>query len=93
MTKLIEKERLVLSVLAGKQLFGLEIREAVKEKSGGRVRLSIGALYPILQYLESKSLITSEWTSTPGFKDCRRRHTCSALGLELINKDGENNDA
>ncbi|MFN6525507.1 PadR family transcriptional regulator [Nostoc sp. ChiSLP03a] len=55
------REELVLLALYSKELYGLQIPQAVEEASGGKRRIGIGTLYPVLHSLEKKGLVESRW--------------------------------
>ena|SRR6478672_12931423 len=55
------REELVLCALYNKELYGLQIPQAVEEASGGRRNLGVGTLYPVLHSLEKKGLLESRW--------------------------------
>ncbi len=55
------KEELVLLALHGKELYGLQIPQAIQEASRGQQTLQMGSLYPILHSLEKKGLVQSRW--------------------------------
>lgn len=59
----IEEE--VLTVLLGRELYGLQICEAFEQASNGKRRMSIGTLYPVLARLERKGLVTSRMAARP----------------------------
>lgn len=59
----IEEE--VLSVLLGRELYGLQICEAFEQVSKGKRRMSVGTLYPVLARLEKKGLVTSRMADRP----------------------------
>ncbi len=54
-------EEYILTVLDGRELYGLEIINALKFGSGGKVQLSCGTLYPTLRRLEMKGLVEARW--------------------------------
>jgi len=54
-------EELILTSLFGKELYGLQVPQAISEVSGGRRKVGMGTLYPTLHKLEKKDLITSRW--------------------------------
>lgn len=58
-------EEELLSLLVGHERYGLEIIQAFKETSGGKRNLSVGTLYPTLNRLEEKQLITSRMEDRP----------------------------
>lgn len=55
------REELVLLALYSKELYGLQIPQAMSEASGGQRKFQIGSLYPTLHSLEKKGLIESRW--------------------------------
>lgn len=57
---LSELEEAILTVLIGKELYGLQIIEAFEKASNGKRRLSIGSLYPTLHRLELKGYVKSD---------------------------------
>lgn len=54
-------EELLLTLLMGRELYGLQIEKAVKEASEGKRQISFGSLYPTLHRLEKKELVKSHW--------------------------------
>lgn len=55
------REELVLLALHSKELYGLQIPQAMSDASGGARKFQIGSLYPTLHSLEKKGLIESRW--------------------------------
>lgn len=55
----------ILHVLLGHELYGLQICQAFEEASGGKRRMSVGTLYPVLARLEAKGLVTSRMEDNP----------------------------
>lgn len=55
------REDLVLLALYGKELYGLQIPQAIEEASEGKRKMQIGTLYPVLHSLEKKGLVASRW--------------------------------
>ncbi len=55
------KEEAVLSSVLFRERYGLEIIEAVKEASKGKIQLGFGSLYPTLHKLEKKGFVTARW--------------------------------
>ena len=62
---LSELEEDILTVLLGKELYGLQIINAFEEASGGKRKLSVGSLYPTLHRLEQKRYIVSRMGEQP----------------------------
>lgn len=54
-------ELILLSVLADRPLYGYAITKQVAVKSQAHIRLTPGALYPLLHDLEGQKLISSSW--------------------------------
>ena len=55
----------MLTLLKGRELYGLEIYRGIEERSEGIQVLRVGQLYPLLHSLERKQLVTS-WMSIAG---------------------------
>ncbi|MBN3875522.1 MULTISPECIES: PadR family transcriptional regulator [unclassified Nostoc] len=55
------REEIVLLALYNKELYGLQIPQAMEEASGGNTKMGIGTLYPVLHSLEKKGLVESRW--------------------------------
>jgi DNA-binding PadR family transcriptional regulator len=52
---------IVLKLLAeNKRMYGYEITQKVEELSEGKIKLTFGALYPILHKLESDGIVVTE---------------------------------
>ncbi|HEA30474.1 MAG TPA: PadR family transcriptional regulator [Leeuwenhoekiella sp.] len=50
---------IVLNILKGKELYGYELIEAVKNKTS--IEIAEGTLYPLLNRLKKENLVTSKW--------------------------------
>jgi len=55
------REEMLLTVLLGRERYGLEIVKAVEEASGGKKRIGFSSLYPTLRKLEEEGLAKSRW--------------------------------
>jgi len=64
-------ELLILALLEGRPRHGYDLAKLVESRSGGRLNLRVGSLYPILCRLEDKGLLTGRWVEKPGER--RRR--------------------
>ena len=53
-------ELLVLRLLRGREMYGYEIVQAIREETGEVVSLGEGVVYPVLHALEKSGAITSE---------------------------------
>ena len=73
---------LVLTVLKDGELYGYEIAQRIRERSGGAFTPSEGALYPALHALEADGALEASWRD--GGRGPRRRYyriTKAGLGL------------
>lgn len=76
------KEEAVLSSVLCRERYGLEIIEAVKEASSGRIELGFGSLYPTLHKLEKKGFLAAHWgDETPEERGGARRRYYGITGL------------
>ena len=64
-------ELLILALLDGRPRHGYELGKLIESRSGGRLRLRVGSLYPILCRLEDRGFITGRWVEKAGER--RRR--------------------
>jgi len=87
--KLNQMEWIVLNALISKELYGLQIEEAVNKGSGGQFNVTVGSLYPILQKLEDNGLLDSRWgEKKPEERGRARRrfYKLTALGDSALEK-------
>jgi PadR family transcriptional regulator PadR len=63
---------LVLSVLREGELYGYEIAQRLRERSGGAFAPSEGSLYPALHSLEAEGALQATWRASD--KGPRRRY-------------------
>jgi PadR family transcriptional regulator, regulatory protein PadR len=63
---------LVLSVLREGELYGYEIAQRIRDKSGGAFAPSEGSLYPALHALEADGALVATWRESD--KGPRRRY-------------------
>src|SRR5262245_45570065 len=81
-SRLSALEEDLLTLLVGRELYGLEIIEATKTASGGQRGLGVGSLYPALHKMEKKGFIRSRWgEETPEERGHARRRYYTATGL------------
>lgn len=59
--KFSHKEELLLLALYHKELYGLQIQQAISDSSNGLRQFRIGSLYPMLHSLETKGYVHSRW--------------------------------
>lgn len=65
-------EMILLSLLKGKDMYGYELTELLKQISGDYLHLKEGTLYPALKKLEEKGLVKSYWKDS--FEGPRRKY-------------------
>jgi DNA-binding PadR family transcriptional regulator len=63
---------LVLTVIGEGELYGYEIAQSVRERSGGAFAPSEGSLYPTLHRLELDGALAAEWRASD--RGPRRRY-------------------
>lgn len=54
-------ELVLLRILADEPTYGYELLSRLKERSGGRLGIKEGTLYPVLYRLEDAGLVAPEW--------------------------------
>ena len=64
-------ELLVLKTLSLAPMHGWGIGQRIQQISGGELEVNQGSLYPALQRLEQKGLITSDWGTTENNRRAR----------------------
>ena len=75
-------ELLILSVLEEEELYGYQILQRIRERSGDALAPSEGTLYPALHRLEQRGALDASWG--PGEAGPRRRYyrlTDAGIGL------------
>ena len=80
-------EEIILIALSGKELYGLQIPQAMQESSGGQRTLGIGSLYPTLRRLEKQGLLEARWgDERPSQRSGARRryYRLSARGASIL---------
>ena len=65
-------ELLILSLLEARQRHGYEIGKLIETRSGGELRFSAAALYPLLYRLEQRGWLEGRWIEREGQR--RRRY-------------------
>src|SRR5262249_49449122 len=65
-------ELLILSLLEAEPRHGYDIGKRIEQRSGGKLRLRVASLYPMLCRLESRGFIRGRWLERPGER--RRRY-------------------
>ncbi len=80
-------EELVLLSLENRELYGLQITQAIEEASNGTKKIRIGSLYPTLHNLEKKGLVQSRWGDDKPEERAgarRRYYTLTSLGKATV---------
>ena len=83
---------LVLTVIGEGQLYGYEIAQKIRERSGGAFAPSEGSLYPALHRLEQAGLITSTWRTSETSRRARF-YQLTAQGRRELKSEEENWEA
>ena len=80
-------ELLVLKTLSLDPMHGWGIGQRIQQISGGQLEVNQGSLYPALQRLEQRGLITSDWQITENSRRARYYEITAAgrraLGAEV----------
>lgn len=79
---------LVLKTLSLAPLHGWGIGQRIEQISGGALEVSQGSLYPALQRLEHKGLITSDWQMTDNNRRARF-YAITRLGQRALGEETE----
>jgi transcriptional regulator len=77
---------LVLKALTLAPLHGYGIGRRIEQLSGGKLRVTLGALYPALQRLERTGLVTAEWAVSENNRRARY-YALSAAGRRRLASD------
>ena len=78
---------LVLSLLEGKDRYGYEMIEALREKSQNVFELKAGTLYPLLHGLEEKNFVSSYEQEVAG--KVRKYYSLTATGRKRLEEKKE----
>jgi transcriptional regulator len=81
-------EMLTLKTLSLAPLHGWGIGQRIQQISGGELEINQGSLYPALQRLEHKGLITSEWLTTENNRRARF-YQITAAGRRALGQETE----
>jgi len=76
-------ELAVLSVLEEEPLHGYEIGRRIEEQSGGKLRYTLAALYPLLYRMEKRGWLRGDWETGDTGKR-RRRYRLLAEGRKVL---------
>jgi PadR family transcriptional regulator PadR len=81
-------ELLVLKTLSLGAMHGWGIGQRIQQISGGELEVNQGSLYPALQRLEHKGLITSAWRMSENSRRARY-YEITAAGRRALGKEME----
>ncbi|HYH30214.1 MAG TPA: helix-turn-helix transcriptional regulator [Pseudonocardia sp.] len=73
---------LILAVVEGGPRHGYAIIEALQARSGGRLDLPTGTVYPALRRLERAGLLSGTWSTVSGRE--RRTYTLTRAGRHAL---------
>jgi PadR family transcriptional regulator len=76
---------LLLAALEPAPQHGYAVKEALRERSGGRFDLPTGTVYPALHRLERDGLIAGTWSMVDGRR--RRTYQLTAAGRRRLHVD------
>jgi hypothetical protein len=80
---------LILSILAGGEIYGYQIIQNVIQISGGALEWSEGMLYPVLHRMEKENFIQSQWKISENGR-LRKYYRLTELGKRNWRKKGIN---
>jgi transcriptional regulator len=81
-------ELLVLKTLSLDPMHGWGIGQRIQQISGGKMEVNQGSLYPALQRLEQRGLITSDWQITENSRRARY-YEITAAGRRALGEEME----
>jgi PadR family transcriptional regulator, regulatory protein PadR len=73
---------LLLCMLEAGPMHGYAVIEALKARSGGRLALPTGTVYPALQRLDNAGLVSTSWSTVSGRR--RRTYQLTAAGRRAL---------
>jgi transcriptional regulator len=76
-------ELLILSLVEARQRHGYEIGKLIESRSGGTLRFSAAALYPLLYRLEKRGWLEGRWIERAGQRR-RRYYRLTADGRKML---------
>lgn len=78
-------DSLVLTVVEEEPLHGYAIMEALRQRSGGKLDVPTGTLYPALRRLERAGYLRSEWSAVGGRR--RRCYQLTGAGSRILDRE------
>lgn len=77
-------DALLLAVLDGEPLHGYAVIEALRQRSGGRLDLPTGTVYPALRRLERSGWLSGTWSTVEGRR--RRTYALTSSGRRALSE-------
>jgi PadR family transcriptional regulator PadR len=77
---------MILSILAGGEIYGYQIIQSIIQISGGILEWSEGMLYPVLHRMEKENLIRSQWKISDNGRR-RKYYRLTELGKKELEKE------
>jgi PadR family transcriptional regulator, regulatory protein PadR len=84
-------DMLVLRTLSGQSLHGYAIAQHLAKLSDGVLQVEQGSLYPALERLLNKGLVTAKWAESPTKRQARY-YTITRAGRKLLEQKTEDYD-
>ena len=78
----------ILTILAGGEMYGYQIIQRVLELSGGALEWSEGLLYPLLHRMEDDSFVRSQWKKSESGR-LRKYYRLTDSGRRELEKERE----
>jgi len=78
-------EILILSLLAEEPMYGYQISQELRQRSGGYFDMKEGLLYPTLHRMAQEGLLTSEWRQV-GAARRRKYYTITEKGRRALRR-------
>jgi PadR family transcriptional regulator PadR len=78
-------EILILSLLAEEPMYGYQISQELRQRSGGYFEMKEGLLYPTLHRMAQDGLLTGEWRET-GTARRRKYYAVTDKGRRALNE-------
>jgi DNA-binding PadR family transcriptional regulator len=75
-------EFLILSLLMERPMYGYEISQQLKLRSGGYFEMKEGLLYPALHRMRQNGLLSTEWRVVGGRR--RKYYSLTSLGKDAL---------
>ena len=77
----------ILSILAGREIYGYHIIHSMIEISGGTLEWSEGTIYPVLHRMEKDGLIRSQWKISESGRR-RKYYRLSSFKTSILSLSG-----